>query len=112
MPKEVRFQFKLPPPSLTKHFPTSYLACGTQPIIFLEFDQAINPEKVLETIQITGANQTFTDFRLATADEIQEDKNVASLEKYAIKGHWMALKITRSLPTNSTITVKIGPNTV
>ena len=81
-----------------------------EPVIFIAFDQLIEPTAVLPTIQVT-ANGDAQTMRLATEDEIAADEQVSRMVSYSREGYWKALYPERPLPTDSEIIVTIGPDT-
>ena len=105
----VRWTFSTPPVQMVDSWPM-YEPQPLEPIIFIAFDQLIEPTAVLSTIQVTadGNNQTM---RLATDEEILADERVSRMVNYSREGYWLALHPERPLPTDSEIIVTIGPDT-
>lgn len=107
--KEVRWSFRTPPPTLQTRYPTG----GPQrldPLMFVSFDQRIDPAAVLETIHVTAGGESFP-VRMATEEEIQADKTMSRIIAGAQEGRWVAFRATRAFPSNTTVTVNVGPNT-
>jgi len=107
--KPVQFKFSTPTPILNRYYP-SYDPQPLDPIFFVSFDQRINPDAVLETIQVT-ADGKAVDVRLATEDEIAEDAAIISMSENAGEGRWLAFLSYESLPADTSINVAIGPGT-
>ncbi|HRQ37675.1 MAG TPA: alpha-2-macroglobulin family protein [Chloroflexota bacterium] len=105
----VRWTFSTPPVRLVSNYP-NYGSQPLEPIIFIEFDQLIEPTAVLPTIQLT-ANGNPQAVRLAASAEIAADEMVSQTVRYARDGYWLALRPERPLPTDAAITVTIGPGT-
>ena len=112
------WSFNTPPPQAKTMFPYSGNTYGLDPIIFLEFDQRIDPAAVLGSIKLVAGNGTVLRTRLASEAEIAADKTVSQLVKAAEKNRWLAFRAVTAtgetrlaLPGDSTITVNIGPGT-
>jgi uncharacterized protein YfaS (alpha-2-macroglobulin family) len=105
----VTWTFRTPPPVLERSYPT-YGPQPTDPLIFLSFDQRIDPAAVLEMITISAGREPYT-VRLATNEEIADDSTVSSLARQALEGRWLVLRAEEAFPTETTVTVNIGPGT-
>ncbi|MBD0372577.1 MAG: Ig-like domain-containing protein [Pyrinomonadaceae bacterium] len=111
------WRFATPPPQVKNSYPAGD-SVTRDTLMFVEFDQRINPATVLGTIKVTaGAGANLTP-RLATPAEIEADETVKKLAGAAEKGRWLAFRVvdkngdTRSaLPGDSSINVLIGPGT-
>jgi uncharacterized protein YfaS (alpha-2-macroglobulin family) len=87
-------------------------------IMFVEFDQRIDPASVLQTIHVRALKKELK-IRLATAAEIEKDETVRKLSSAAEKGRWIAFRAVDpasgdarlALPGDTSITVNIGPGT-
>ncbi len=84
------FTFKTPPPQVTKVYPKSNEVSGN-PLIFVGFDQQIDPKIVLQKIKLNGAGKSWQ-LRLATSEEIQADKNIKELAANSIKNYWLVFR--------------------
>ncbi len=83
-----RWTFSTPPPQMQSNFPNS----GPQrrdPLIFVSFDQRINPAAVLEMIRVTSKNTTYK-LKLASDVEIAADANLSYFVNSAEKDRWLA----------------------
>jgi uncharacterized protein YfaS (alpha-2-macroglobulin family) len=110
-----RFRFATPPPLMQSSFPTS----GPQrrdPLMFVSFDQRINPEAVLANIKVTSGGTPFR-LKLASETEINADTAVSNLAKYAEKNRWLAFRVVDAqgnkalLPANAEVNVTIAAGT-
>jgi uncharacterized protein YfaS (alpha-2-macroglobulin family) len=110
--------FATPPPQLKTSYPYSGTPVARDALMFIEFDQRIDPVAVLATIKVSSPNGSLK-VRLATEAEIASDKIVSQLAKSAERGRWLAFRALNSetnetslaLPADSGISVEIGPGT-
>ena len=86
-------------------------------LMFLEFDQRIEPERVLEHLKLEPASPE-TRLRLASPEEITAEPSINDLIKHAQEGRWMVLRAIDSngatkdaLPSDTLIKVVIPPGT-
>ena len=86
-------------------------------LMFLEFDQRIEPQRVLEHLKLDPANPE-TRLHLASPEEITADPSINDLVKRAQEGRWMVLRAIDSnggtkdaLPSDTVIKVVISPGT-
>ncbi len=113
---EKTWKFATPPPQLRSSYPYSGTPVSREQLMFVEFDQRIDPAAVLRTIKVPGASGDLR-LRLATEQEIAADKVVSQLAKSAEQGRWLAFRAvtetgeTDALPGDSSINVQIGPGT-
>ena len=104
-----QFSFQTPAPTIQSVHPTGQ-AQPLDSVFFISFDQRIDPEKVLKTVQVS-ADQENVGIRLATKDEIETDKGVLSLSENTMAGRWLAFTTLSDLPADTPILVTIGPGT-
>ena len=71
------------------------------PLIFIEFDQRIDPAAALKFISLSSNNHEWP-LRLATAEEIKANDDVNTLSSNAVKDHWMAFRVGKD-PVKSRI---------
>ena len=109
--------FTTPAPTVKTTYPDAKAPQPLDALMFVELDQRIDPAAVLKTIKVT-AGKTPLPLRLATDEEIEADRNVKELVKNAEKDRWLAFRAIDAngdtklaLPSNSYITVTIGPGT-
>ena len=111
------WSFMTPTPTLKSSYPYSPTPVGRDALMFVEFDQRIDPAAVLNTIKLMGAPGEVR-LRLATPEEIVSDKIVSQLAKNAEQGRWLAFRAVTetgdtqtALPADTGLTVQIGPGT-
>jgi len=105
----VKWTFTTPAPRVI----TSYPAFGPQPrnpLLFVGFDQNIEPAAVLKTITANAGGQPYA-LHLATETEIAADKQVNAYIKAAQPGRWLAFGADQEFPSDTTVTINIGPGT-
>jgi uncharacterized protein YfaS (alpha-2-macroglobulin family) len=109
--------FSTPPPVVKQTYPSPNSTQSRDTLMFVEFDQRIDPGAVLKTINVMAGQGRLTT-RLATKDEIEADLAVRDLVKHAERDRWLAFRAVqangdtkRALPTDTAITISIGPGT-
>jgi uncharacterized protein YfaS (alpha-2-macroglobulin family) len=107
--REVMWSFSTPPPKMTSGYPSND-SQPLEPLFLISFDQRIDPKAVLETIKVTADGKAVS-IVMAKEDEIQEDKQVSRMVKYAQEGRWLAFRSQEPLPADAGISVTIGPGT-
>ena len=107
--ESVSWRFSTPSAEMTTSYPHGD-AQPLEPTFFVAFDQRIDPDSVLSTIQVTADGQPVT-LRLATESEVETDDRVSYLADGAGDGRWLAFRATSPLPADSGISVTIGPGT-
>ncbi len=105
----VSWTFSTPPPSMISHYP-SYGPQPLDPLFFIAFDQRIDPQAVLKTIEVS-ADGDDVDIELASEEEIKEDARISQMVKYTGESRWLAFKAKDLLPADAGIVVQIGPGT-
>jgi hypothetical protein len=106
----VEFTFSTPPVQIVNHYPYSGNPQSLEPLIFVAFDQRIDPKSVLDTIEVTS-DGSRVDVMLATDEDIGANKSVDRLVAKSVKDRWMVFKTKEPLPKDSYINVVIGPGT-
>ena len=108
--KDVTWTFTTPPPKVETMMPNGGIT-RRNALMFMSFDQEINPEAVLRTISVTGGGKKFAT-RLATQAEIDADGSIGYYSKQAQPKRWLAFRaITNegltenALPGAATISV-------
>jgi uncharacterized protein YfaS (alpha-2-macroglobulin family) len=112
------WSFATPPPTVKSSYPYSGTPVTRDSLMFVEFDQRIDPAAVLNTIKVQSGNSQLK-IRLATQEEVDKDQTVSQLAKSAEKGRWLAFRAINSetndtrlaLPADSGINVQLGPGT-
>ena len=85
------FSFATPPPKLKSSYPDGE-SKPRDPLMFLEFDQRIEPQRVLEHLKLS-AGQSGARLRLATPEEIAaEHLRQLNLVKRAQEGRWLVVR--------------------
>ena len=109
--------FTTPAPDMKRFYPSGEGTRARDEILFIEFDQRINPTIVLKTIKVRAGGRELR-IRLASAEEIASDANIKDLAKNAEKDRWLAFRAIGAngetklaLPPESEINVEIGPGT-
>ncbi len=112
--EDFTWTFTTPPPKALQMIPANQTT-RRDAVMFIGFDQAINPAAVLETITVTGGGKRLP-IRLATEEEIAS--SVGHYAKAAQPGRWLAFRavsadgsVDNALPGNSPITVTIEKGT-
>lgn len=112
----VSWKFSTPAPKLLNKYPVDGPA-RRDPVIFLAFDQRIDPEAVLRTVRVNAAGRALR-LRLASEAEVNADRVVKGLAQNAGDGRWLALRAvgesgeTRDvLPQSTGVNVSVGPGT-
>ncbi|MEO8041856.1 MAG: Ig-like domain-containing protein, partial [Acidobacteriota bacterium] len=114
--KDVVWTFTTPPPKVEQMMPNSQVT-RRDALMFVSFDQAINPEAVLKTIGVTGGGRKIAT-RLATQEEIDQDGNISYYSKQAQPGRWLVFRAVNAdgstanaLPPAAAITVSVNAGT-
>ena len=105
----VEYSFRTPAPSVTITYPYD-TPQPLEPIFFISFDQRIDPQAVLDSIQVTAGSE-IVDLQLATEAEIKADEAVSSLVENALEARWLAFRATEPFSADTSIGVSIGPGT-
>jgi alpha-2-macroglobulin len=111
--RELRFEFATPAPRVVARHPID----GPQrldPLIFLAFDQRVDPARVAETTSLLVSEKRYR-VRVATADEIAADAAVFERVNAAKGGperdRFVVVTPTEPLPGGAEVQVRVGPNT-
>ncbi len=114
--KEISWTFTTPPPKVEEMIPQNQTT-RRDALMFVSFDQEINPEAVLRTISVTGG-KTKIPVRLATQTEIEADESISYYAKQAQPKRWLAFRAVtnenlteNALPAAAPITVTIEKGT-
>ncbi|MBV9211898.1 MAG: Ig-like domain-containing protein, partial [Acidobacteria bacterium] len=110
------WKFSTPPPQVKNMYPQGETQ-RRDVLMFVEFDQKIDPASVLRMMKVESAGASFKT-RLATAEEVAADKTVSALSKQAEQGRWLAFRVLNSdgltenaLPSDAFVTVSVGAGT-
>ena len=88
--KDAVWTFTTPPPKVETFMPNGAIT-KRDALMFLSFDQAINPESVLKTIAVTAGGKRLST-RLATQAEIDADQSIGYYAKTVQPGRWLAFR--------------------
>ena len=114
--KDVVWTFTTPPPKVETKLPENQVT-RRDAIIFVSFDQAINPNDVIKTIKVSGGGKVLP-IRLATPEEIEKDESVSYYAKQAQPNRWLAFRAVNpdgltenALPADSQVSVTVEKGT-
>jgi hypothetical protein len=107
--RDVAWSFATPPPRVVARHPDGAVV-RRDAIVFVAFDQDVNPPAVLASTHARAAAATVA-LRLATEAEVANDAAVARLVKDAARGRWVALAPTAPFPPDAAVEVSVGPGT-
>ncbi len=105
----VTWQFSTPPPQVVQSFPT-VSPQPRDPLLFVAFNQQIDPAAVLETITVLAGREQYA-LRLATDAEIAANDQISTAVSYLPAGRWLAFRAEKEFPADTTVTVNVGPGT-
>lgn len=100
-----KWSFVTPPPTMKRGYPEGSSE-PRDPLLFVEFDQAIDPKAMLNSIELS-AGRGAVPIRLAETDEIEANDGVRRLSQQAEKGRWLAIRPASRLPVATHFTAKI-----
>jgi hypothetical protein len=107
--ESVTWTFSTPPPVVTTFYPQN-IPQPLHPLMFVAFDQRVNPDAVLKTIQVYAGNK-LVDLVLATSSEIEKNEQVSQYVKNAQDGRWLVFKALYPFPADTSISITVGPGT-
>ncbi len=114
--KDVTWTFTTPPPKVEQMIPANQTT-RRDALMFISFDQEINPEAVLRSIKVSSGGKNLP-VRLATQEEIEKDSSISYYAKQAQPKRWLAFRaITNenltenALPAASSIIVSVEKGT-
>lgn len=90
--KDVVWTFTTPAPKVETMLPANQIT-RRNALMYLQFDQAINPDAMLGKIKVTGNGKALP-IRLATQEEIDADGSIGYYSKQAQPGRWVAFRAT------------------
>ena len=97
---DIRWSFRTPPPKILQSYPADEPQ-PLEPFFFIAFDQRIDPDKVLETIQVFAGNER-ADLVLVSEQEAVQDEDLLHLIENTQEGRWLAFKAKPSLRHRNT----------
>ncbi len=108
--------FSTPPPQMKNAYPQSE-PMRRDALMYVEFDQRIDPAAVLRTIKVQAGGVTPR-LRLATDEEVAAHEIIKNRSGAAMKGRWLAFRAVTeggatedALPGDAGVSVRIGPGT-
>jgi hypothetical protein len=107
--KAESWTFTTPTPTLKVSHPM-HGPQGLDPLLYAEFDQAIDAPAVLAAAKLEGDGKPFP-LRMATDDEISADPAVRLLSGKAQPGRWLAFRAKGKLPAATSFVVKFPEGT-
>ncbi len=107
--EQVQWKFSTPPVKLLSGYPDG-ITQPRDPLIFLEFDQRIDPQAVLNTINLSVQGKPVA-ARLSTDSDIESNPKIKYRVKNSLEGRYMVIQPVELLPLASKISVLIGPDT-
>ncbi len=114
--KDVTWTFTTPPPKVETMIPNGGIT-RRDVLMYMSFDQEINPEAVLKTTSVMSAGKRIP-VRLATQAEIDADGSISYYSKQAQPKRWIAFRAINSdgltenaLPPASSISVTVEKGT-
>jgi uncharacterized protein YfaS (alpha-2-macroglobulin family) len=101
--------FQTPAVRLLDHWPNDGLPQSREPLIWLAFDQKVDPDAVQKTVTLTAGGKSFgvrraTDAELASVKELRWRRTIPAERT-------VALKPSEPLPTGTGVSVQVGPGT-
>ncbi|MEZ5426213.1 MAG: DUF6049 family protein [Pyrinomonadaceae bacterium] len=114
--KDVAWNFTTPPPSVEMMYPNGNVT-KRDALIFISFDQEIDPSEVIKTITVAGKGKKLP-IRLATEDEVKTEGSISYYINQAQPKRWLAFRAVNAeggtrdaLPADSPITVTVEKGT-
>ena len=89
--KDFVWKFTTPPPKAIQMIPSGGQTARRDAMMFVAFDQVIDPQAVIKTITVSGGGKKLA-IRLATAKEIENDGTIAYYAKSVQIGRWLAFR--------------------
>ena len=105
----VSWTFTTPPPKIITSYPNG-TAQPLDPIIFVAFDQRIDPLSVLPKISVMAGGQKVN-IVLVNQTELEQDDPVTQWIEATQEGRWLAFRAANSLPPETEIQVIVEAGT-
>ncbi|HUK92005.1 MAG TPA: Ig-like domain-containing protein, partial [Blastocatellia bacterium] len=114
LPSAKTWEFNTPPVELKTSYPGNRSTQRRDPLMFVECNQRINPEALIQKIRITSGRSAWT-AKLASSQEVEANSEIKYLAKNAVAGRWLAFRVTPHtgsdpkfpLPADSDVTVTL-----
>jgi hypothetical protein len=94
-----RWTFATPPVKIKSSYPTDG-PHQRNPVMFIEFDQRIDPAKMLKAIRLTAGASSWK-LRMASAEEIESDDAARRWVKSAEPNRWLAFRAEPMIGTSA-----------
>lgn len=105
----VSWSFSTPPVQVISKYPTD-IPQPLDPVVFIAFNQRIDPAAVLETITMMAGNREVS-LELASKAEAEEVERIKRLIQGSEEGRWLAFRAQEPLPEDTQVSVQVGPGT-
>ena len=105
LPGEFRWSFSTPPIKMVNYYPRGK-ANPKNPLIFISFNQKIDPAAVYPFIRIVCRDREYS-FKPARPEEMEADPEVKKIKERAAAGRWLALRPLTSFPAGGRVRVQI-----
>jgi hypothetical protein len=99
------FGFSTPPVELTRAYPTRGPHIR-QPLMFMEFNQRVDPEQLIDFIEVKADADTFEVTR-ASKEQLEEDDTVKRLVEQARPDQFITFRTTERLPAAANVRVSV-----
>ncbi|MFH1132103.1 MAG: MG2 domain-containing protein, partial [Pseudomonadota bacterium] len=103
------WNFETPAPRLVASYPTGG-PHTLEPICFVSFDQAINPDAVLRSMRLADGKKTYL-LQMVDESEIAQDERLMRFVKTTPKGHYLVFRPKTRLMADTQFSLTIGPGT-
>lgn len=111
LPKTKSWTFGTPPVTVENQFPT-YGTHGLDQVIYLQFNQKIDPEKIVEHVHLkTGGIFGRMAVRRAEPETVDADPQIKQLVENAEPDRWVAVRGIEDLPYDANIQVVVEKGT-
>ncbi len=107
--RETTWNFSTPAPNVVEFSPQRY-DIGTDPLMFIRFDQKMDPAGLAKMLRATAGGVAVT-LRPATAAEIAADEDIAEQLKQAGAGTAFVFRPTEPLPQGAKVVVTVPAGT-
>jgi alpha-2-macroglobulin len=107
--KQASFTFTTPAPTVQSFTPENDQV-RTDQVFVATFDQLVDPAAVLGTVHVRAGDDEVS-IRPATSAEVEADDAARMITEGSEPDRWVAFRSVDPLPTDTAITVDIGPGT-
>ncbi len=114
LPKEYSWEFSTPTLQVETFYPPSQAPQKLNPVLFVRFDQRVDPAAVLATMEMKSGNDVQVPLKLANEADLDRDESVRAMVEYGKKqfeNRFFAFVPVQELDPATTYTVTIGPGT-